>query len=50
MGRAVWDAEAVRDDWRCYVLEHLGTPQGVMVIDETGFLKKGRHLAGVARQ
>jgi SRSO17 transposase len=31
-------------------MEHLGTPQGVMVIDETGFLKKGRHSAGVARQ
>jgi SRSO17 transposase len=49
-GRAVWDAEAVRDDVRGYVMEHLGTPQGVMVIDETGFLKKGRHSAGVARQ
>jgi SRSO17 transposase len=31
-------------------MEHLGTPTGVMVIDETGFLKKGRHAAGVARQ
>jgi SRSO17 transposase len=31
-------------------MEHLGTPQGVMGIDETGFLKKGRHSAGVARQ
>jgi len=31
-------------------MEHLGTPQGVMVIDETGFLNKGRHSAGVARQ
>jgi SRSO17 transposase len=50
LGRAVWDAEAVRDDLRGYVMEHLGTPQGVMVIDETGFLKKGRHAAGVARQ
>lgn len=50
LGRAVWDAEAVRDDLRGYVMEHLGTPQGVMVIDETGFLKKGRHSAGVARQ
>jgi SRSO17 transposase len=49
LGRAVWDAEAVRDDVRCYVMEHLGTPQGVVVIDETGFLQKGRHAAGVAR-
>ena len=45
-----WDAEAVRDDLCGYVLEHLGTPEGVMVIDETGFRKKGRHSAGVARQ
>ena len=50
LGRAVWDAEAVRDDLRGYVMAHLGTPQGVMVIDETGFLKKGRHSAGFARQ
>ena len=50
LGRARWDADAVRDDLRGYVLEHLGTPEGVMVIDETGFLKKGRHAAGVARQ
>jgi SRSO17 transposase len=50
LGRAVWDAEAVRDDLRCYVMEHLGSPQGVVVIDETGFLKKGRYSAGVARQ
>jgi SRSO17 transposase len=50
LGRARWDAEAVRDDLRPYVIEHLGTPQGVLVIDETGFLKKGRASAGVARQ
>ena len=50
LGRAVWNAEAVRDDLRGYVMAHLGTPQGVVVIDETGFLKKGRHSAGVARQ
>jgi SRSO17 transposase len=50
LGRAVWDAEAVRDDVCTYVIEHLGDPHGVMVIDETGFLKKGRHSAGVARQ
>jgi SRSO17 transposase len=50
LGRAVWDPEAVRDELRSYVLEHLGTPEGVAVIDETGFLKKGYHSAGVARQ
>ena len=50
LGRAKWDAEAVRDDVRGYVTEHLGAPHGVVVIDETGFLKKGRHSAGVARQ
>src|SRR3712207_2655291 len=37
LGRAVWDAEAVRDDLCPYVIEHLGDPHGVMVIDETGF-------------
>ena len=50
MGRAHWDADAVRDDLRAYLLEHLGAPPVVLVIDETGFLKKGRHSAGVARQ
>jgi len=50
LGRAVWNAEAVRDDSRGHLMEHLYTPQGVMVIDETGFLNKGRHSAGVARQ
>jgi SRSO17 transposase len=50
LGRAKWDAEAVRDDLRAYLIEHLGAPQGVLVIDETGFLKKGNQSAGVARQ
>jgi SRSO17 transposase len=50
LGRAVWDSEAARDDLRRYVLEQLGAPPGIAVIDETGFLKKGRHSAGVARQ
>lgn len=47
---AQWDAEAVRDDLRAYVVEHLGDPDAVLVIDETGFLKKGTKSAGVARQ
>ena len=50
LGRACWDAEAVRDEVRGYVLEHLGEPSGVLVIDETGFLKKGRFSVGVQRQ
>jgi SRSO17 transposase len=45
-----WDAEAVRDDLRAYVVEHLGDPEAVLVLDETGFLKKGSKSAGVQRQ
>ncbi len=45
-----WDADQVRDDLRHYVVEHLGHPQGVLVVDETGFLKKGSKSAGVKRQ
>src|SRR5262249_17835618 len=45
-----WEADAVRNDLCAYVSESLGDPHGVAVIDETGFLKKGRHSAGVARQ
>jgi SRSO17 transposase len=48
--RALWDPEAVRDELRRYVLQHLGDPAAVLGLDETGFLKKGRHSAGVARQ
>ena len=47
---ARWDAEAVRDDLRAYVLEHVGDPAAVLVLDETGFLKKGTKSVGVARQ
>jgi SRSO17 transposase len=50
LAAADWDADAVRDDVRDYVIEHLGSPQGVLVVDETGFLKKGTKSAGVARQ
>jgi SRSO17 transposase len=45
-----WDADVVRDDLRGYVLDQLGDPRGVMVADETGFLKKGTKSAGVQRQ
>ena len=45
-----WDADLVRDDLRGYVVEHLGDVGGVLVVDETGFLKKGDKSAGVQRQ
>ena len=47
---ADWDEKAVRDELRAYVIEQLGDEQGVLVVDETGFLKKGKKSAGVARQ
>ena len=50
LGRSRWDAEALRDRVRSYVIEALGDPDGVLVVDETGFLKKGTHSVGVARQ
>jgi SRSO17 transposase len=50
LARADWDADAVRDDLIGYVREHLGGPDGVLVVDETGFLKKGAKSCGVARQ
>jgi SRSO17 transposase len=50
MNAARWDADAVRDDLRAYVVEHLGDPQAVLVVDETGFLKKGTKSVGVQRQ
>jgi SRSO17 transposase len=48
--RARWDPDAVRDELRRYLREHLGDAHAVLVIDETGFLKKGQYSAGVARQ
>jgi SRSO17 transposase len=48
--RALWDPDAVREELGTYVVQHLGDPHAVLVIDETGFLKKGDHSAGVARQ
>ncbi len=50
LSMAVWDVDGVRDDLRAYVVEELGEPDGVLVVDETGFLKKGRHSVGVKRQ
>ena len=50
LARMHWDADAVRDDLRAYVVEHLGDPDAVLVLDETGFLKKGDKSAGVKRQ
>src|ERR671916_2698867 len=50
LSRVRWDADAVRDDLRAYVVEHLGDPEAVLVLDETGFLKKGNKSVGVKRQ
>src|SRR5215204_2348147 len=50
LASADWDADAVRDDLRAYVVEHLGDEEAVLVVDETGFLKKGTKSAGVQRQ
>jgi SRSO17 transposase len=47
---ARWDPDALRDDVRGSVVEQLGEPDGVLVVDETGFLKKGTKSAGVQRQ
>jgi SRSO17 transposase len=50
LGEADWDEDGVRDDLQAYVMEHLGEDSGVLVVDETGFVKKGKKSAGVARQ
>jgi SRSO17 transposase len=50
LSRVRWDADLVRDDLRAYVVEHLGDPAAVLVLDETGFLKKGNKSVGVQRQ
>ncbi len=50
LGRSQWDADALRDMVRDYVLETLADDNAVLVIDETGFLKQGKASCGVARQ
>ena len=50
LGRSRWDADALRDLVRDEVIACLGDRNGVLVVDETGFLKKGTHSVGVARQ
>jgi SRSO17 transposase len=50
LGRADWDPDALRDLLRTYVTDYLSEPGAVGVLDETGFLKKGTHSAGVGRQ
>ncbi len=50
LNAAEWDVDAVRDDLRGYVSEQLGDPGGVLIVDETGFLKKGTKSVGVQRQ
>jgi len=51
LSAATWDADAVRDDLRAYVVDHLGDPaSGVLIIDDTGFVKKGDKSCGVGRQ
>jgi SRSO17 transposase len=50
LSRASWDVDGVRDDIRGYVVDHLGDPHGMLVVDETGDVKKGAASAGVQRQ
>ncbi len=50
LARAKWDAEAVRDDLRGYVIDAFAESDAVLVVDETGDLKKGEHSVGMQRQ
>jgi SRSO17 transposase len=49
LGEAVWDADKVRDDVRGYVVDALGDPGGVLILDDTGDLKKGEFTVGTQR-
>ena len=50
LNRIEWEADEVLDDVRDYVVENLGDPEAVLIVDDTGFLKKGIRSAGVQRQ
>jgi SRSO17 transposase len=50
LARAVWDHDGVRDDVRGYLVDQLGEPDAVLVVDETGDLKKGTGTVGIQRQ
>src|SRR4029077_11718477 len=47
--RADWDVDGVRDDVRAYVAGELGEPDGVLIADDTGFIKKGTQAGGTSR-
>src|SRR5664279_972936 len=49
LDRARWDADAARDNLRNYLLQELSRADAVLIVDETGLVKKGRHSAGVKR-
>ena len=48
--RSLWDGDGVRDELQAFVVEHFGEAEGIGVVDETGFIKKGTHSVGVQRQ
>lgn len=50
LARAKWDADEIRDDLRDYVIDAFGDPRAILVVDETGDVKKGLHSVGVQRQ